>query len=80
MAASKVYNEIIGFIASGITPQDILDFRPSQAAQERLETLIAGSKAGTLTEEESSELSHTLQIEHIMRLAKAEARKNLRAA
>jgi hypothetical protein len=35
----KVYDEIVDFIASGTTPQSVIDFHLSEAAQERLEDL-----------------------------------------
>ena len=77
MATLKVYYEVVDFIAGGVTPQDIVAFRPSETARARFEELMAGSKAGTLSPEDNSELSHYLQIEHIMRLAKARARQHL---
>jgi uncharacterized protein YnzC (UPF0291/DUF896 family) len=40
--------------------------------------LIAREKEGTLTEEEKSELEHYAQVEHLMRLVKAQARKRLK--
>ena len=71
----NVFDEVVNFFAAGSTAQDIISFRPSPEAQARFETLLAGSKAGTLTPEESSELTHYMEIEHIMRMAKARARK-----
>ncbi len=73
----NVFDEVVDFLAAGSTPQEIVSFRPSPEAQARFETLLAGSKAGTLTPEETSEMTHYMEIEHIMRLAKARARKYL---
>ena len=39
--------------------------------------LVAREKAGALSRDESSELDHFLEIEHLMRLAKARARQRL---
>lgn len=39
--------------------------------------LVAREKNDHLTEEEASELEHYLQLEHIMRLAKARAKSYL---
>ena len=36
----KVYDEIVDFIASGTTPQSVIDFHLSETAQERLEDLV----------------------------------------
>ena len=74
MNSVKAYEEVIDFIAAGTTPQNVIDFRPSDAAQERLEDLLSGEKEGSLSTEEKFELDHYLQLEHLMRLAKARAR------
>lgn len=70
----KAYEEIVDFIAAGTTPQDVISFRPSEAAQERVTDLLSREKEGELSPAEKSELDHYLQIEHLMRLAKARAR------
>lgn len=70
---TKVYDEIIDFIAAGTTPQSVINFRLSEAAQERLEDLVDKHKTGELTPDEKRELDHFLTLEHIMRLAKARA-------
>ena len=70
----KAYEEVIDFIAAGTTPQNVIAFRPSAAAQARVTDLLAREKEGQLSAEEKSELDHYLQLEHLMRLAKARAR------
>jgi len=74
MNSVKAYEEVIDFIAAGTTPQNVIDFRPSDAAQQRLEDLVAREKEDALSAEEKFELDHYLQLEHLMRLAKARAR------
>jgi hypothetical protein len=59
---------------------NILDFKPSEAARNRVWELVAREKEGTLTETEKNELEHYAQIEHLMRLVKAQARKRLQQA
>ncbi|MEI6328941.1 MAG: hypothetical protein ACOYN8_15870 [Pseudanabaena sp.] len=71
----KVYDEIVEFIASGTTPQSVIDFHLSETAQERLEDLIYNAKNNTLTKEDQRELDHFLTIEHILTLAKAKAHR-----
>jgi len=39
MNVTPAYREIVDFIAAGTTPQDLVTFRPSQAAKQRLEDL-----------------------------------------
>jgi hypothetical protein len=73
-AAIPSYLEIIDFIASGTTPQAVVDYRPSPEAQNRVAELIQREKEGNLTSEEKSELDHFMDLEHILRVAKARAR------
>ena len=71
---TKAYEEIIDFIAAGSQPVAVANFKPSEEVRERVADLIAREKTSGLNAEESSELEHYLQLEHIMRLAKARAR------
>ena len=73
--ASKSYDEIIDFIATGTTPQSVIEFRPSQAVQSRVAELVQLSKDGTISTEQQSELEDFLELEHLMILAKARARQ-----
>lgn len=77
MNAIKAYEEVVDFIASGTTPENVISFRPSRAAQDRIDDLLSREKDGSLSTEESRELDHYLQLEHLMRLAKARARDYL---
>jgi hypothetical protein len=70
---TKVYDEIIEFIAAGTTPQSVVKFQLSDAAKERLEYLVYQHKTGELTPVEKKELDYFLTLEHIMTLAKAKA-------
>lgn len=74
MSTVKAYEEVVDFIAAGTTPQNVIAFRPSEESQARVADLLAREKNGELTPSEKSELDHYLQIEHLMRLAKARAR------
>lgn len=51
MNTVKAYEEIIDFIAAGTTPQNVIDFRPSEAAQARVEDLrgFTGTRKGRRT-------------------------------
>ena len=70
---TRAYDEIIDFIAAGTTPAGVAAYRPSDDARRRVEELLNSQKSGTLTAEESADLAHYLELEHIMRLAKARA-------
>ena len=69
----RAYEEIIEFIAAGTSPDTLISFQPSDAAKERVANLIQLEKTTGLSPDEESELEHYLQLEHIMRLAKARA-------
>lgn len=76
MSTSKSYDEFLDFLAAGTTPDALVAFRPSHEATRRVEELVAKSKNGTMSAEEESELDDYLQLEHILILAKARARKH----
>lgn len=79
MSAQRAYEEIADFIAAE-SPQKVVAFRPSELTRARVAELVEREKAGGLTPAEISELEHYLQLEHIMRLAKARAKKYLAAS
>jgi hypothetical protein len=70
----KAYEEIIDFIASGPSSDSVLNFQASEKTKAYVGQLIQKEKEGNLSAEELSELEHYMQLEHIMRLAKAKAR------
>jgi hypothetical protein len=76
-AAIPSYLEIIDFIAGGTTPQAVADYHPSSEAQRRVAELMARDKENNLSVEEKSELDHFMDLEHILRVAKARARQIL---
>jgi hypothetical protein len=73
-ASEPLYMELVGFVAGGTTPEDVLNFRPSVKAQRRLAELIERERESQFSEEEAAELNHFLELEHILRMAKAKAR------
>ena len=79
MASNSVYLEIVDFFASGTTPQIVVDFQPSPAAQRRALELLELAQLDQLTPDQESELEHFTELEHILRMAKARAREILAA-
>lgn len=73
------YEEFVNFLAGGTTPQGVIDFRPSDETKVRVADLIHRQKTASLSPDETAELNQYLQIEHLMRLAKARARQRLAA-
>ncbi len=72
---TRAYEEVVDFIAAGSDAAGVVEFRPSEAATRRVAELVEREKEDSLTADERSELDHYLQLEHLMRLAKARARR-----
>ncbi|MDA8562969.1 hypothetical protein N9L06_00795 [Mariniblastus sp.] len=65
----------MNFIAAGTTPSSVANFTASSETKDRVADLIAKEKTASLDANEKAELDHFLEVEHIMRLAKAKARQ-----
>ena len=74
---TKAYEEVIEFIAAGTSPSSVITFRPSDAVKERVVDLICREKTVGLSPDEKAELDHYVQLEYLMRLAKARAHKHV---
>ena len=68
---AHIYREILDFLASQPTPDEIVAFRPTPAMQQRLATLLERSHAGQLLPAEQAELDEFERIEHVLVLLKA---------
>lgn len=77
MTTTKAYEELVEFIASGTSPSAVASFQPSDEVKKQVADLIYREKTTGLTHEETSELNHYMELEHIMRLAKARARQHI---
>jgi hypothetical protein len=73
MSTVKAYEEVVDFIAAGTDPGKVIAFHPSNDSRERVAELLEREKSSELSTDERSELDHYLQLEHLMRLAKARA-------
>lgn len=73
----RAYDEIIDFLAAGTTPKDLMRFQPSEATKARVAELIEIEKERSLSADEAAELNRCMELEHLMRLAKARARRHL---
>lgn len=76
VAMTRVYDEIVDFIAGGSSPQEVAQFQASQEVRDHVADLLARANRSELSAEETADLNHYLELEHIMRLAKARARQN----
>jgi len=71
------YDEVLDFLLSAPTPEQVIVFRPSEATQERVRYLLDGNRQGTLSAEEQAELEKFSQVEHFVRMLKIKAREKL---
>lgn len=69
--------EIMDFLLSAPTPQQVIDLQASEASQARLRDLLDGNRHGTLQDAERAELESYLQLEHFVRQLKIRAREKL---
>lgn len=74
IVAQRSYDEIIDLFARGTTSSEVLAFRPSSEAQERVRYLLSRNQNDELTAEEAAELERLGEIEHLMQLVKARAK------
>ena len=72
--AEKAYDEMIDLFARGSSPRDIVQYRPSPAAQQRASYLLELNKSGRLTADQAAELEKLGELEHLIQLVKARAR------
>jgi hypothetical protein len=72
-----IQDEVLTFLLSSPTPQQIIGFRASDAAQERLRYLLEANRQGTLTDAERAELDEASQMNHFVMLLKARAYQSI---
>jgi hypothetical protein len=76
--AISVLDEVMDFLLSAPTPQQIIDFRASEELQERVRYLLEKNQDTVLTAEEQEEMENLSWINHFMIMLKAKAHKKLR--
>jgi len=76
-ADSLLFDEVLDFLSSTPTPQQIVAFAPSEALQVRARYLLDGNRAGLLTAEERAELDEFARMNHFMSMLKIRAREKL---
>jgi hypothetical protein len=72
-------NTIMELLASQPSPEQVLSIRPSPELQMRVKDLLRRNKEGKLSRREEAELERYLTLEHLVRLAKAHAYKQLQS-
>ena len=69
----NAYDELVDVIATGPAAERIIRFRASEENQRRVADLLEREKGDSLTPQETRELDRYLQLEPLVRLAKARA-------
>jgi hypothetical protein len=68
---ATLYRDILAFLATKPSSEEIVAFQPEPEMQERLRVLLQREHAGELTSTEQAELDEFEQIEHFMVMLKA---------
>jgi hypothetical protein len=76
--ATWLTDEVADFLAGCPSREDLLAYRPSPQVQERWSTLLAKSKNGSLSADESWELDQFEHLEILMQSVKARLRTRRR--
>jgi hypothetical protein len=72
------YQEILDFLVSRPTPEQIVSFKISETSQNRLQILLQKNRELALTDAEISELDLSEQLDNIMGFLKIRARAALK--
>lgn len=71
------YEQVLEFLASSPSTQEIIRFRPSSEAQQRFTELLELNRHRELTLSEIEELDHYIRIDQMVSLLKAKAYSHL---
>ena len=74
-----IIQEVFHFLGRRPSPEEILAFRPSAPAVQRLSELLDKNRESSLTSDEESELDTMQSLNHLFALLKVQARRQLRA-
>lgn len=76
---NRVFEEMIDFLASGPSSEQIIAHKVSAPVQERLAELLEKNREERLTEAENAELDAFEYVDYFMSLLKARARRFIKA-
>ena len=71
------YEQVLDFLATGPSAQEIVRFRPSVEAQQRFSELLELNRQRELTLAEIEELDHYVRVDRMLSLLKAKAYSHL---
>ena len=75
--ALPYYEQVLEFLATGPSAEQIIAFQPRSEAQGRFSHLLDLNRQRMLTTQEEEELDHYIRIEQMMSLLKAKAYSRL---
>ena len=69
------YLTLVDFILAHIKPETVLQFKATDEMHDHFYALLDKEKNGTATSDEVELINNFMNVEHIMRLAKAKAKQ-----
>ena len=72
-----LYEDVLEFLAGGPSIQQVVEYRPSAAAQHRFSALLKADRQRALSLEEAEELDHYIQMDRMLSLLKAKSYRRL---
>ena len=75
--AATIMDEVLDFLVSTPTPQQIIDFHASEEIQLHVRDLLDRNREGTLSDREKAEMDEIGQIDHFIARLKVRAHKAL---
>lgn len=75
--SAVLFEDILDFLASTPTPEQIIAFEPSEALKQHLAYLLEQNRHDTLSEDQRVELDEFLRMNHFMTMLKLRARQKL---
>lgn len=73
-AIESLFDEILEFLASTPTPEQIIAYRPPEDLQQRLSSLLEKNRLGRLSGSEADELDEFLRMNRFMSRLKLKAK------
>ena len=67
------YEDVLEFLASGPSVQQLIAYRPAAAAQQRFSALLEANRKHPLSVAEEEELDHYVQMDRMLSLLKAKS-------
>ncbi len=71
------YEQVLDFLAQSPSAQELVDFRPTPAAQARFSELLELNRERVLSTQEEEELDRYVRMERLISLLKAKAFRHI---